>query len=181
MGLKRGSCSWLNYLTELMLLLQIANYIEVFWHTALTTGAYRNQTGMPHRMQGSGAQLMEEYMSHAIRQPRILLALIGSISALWIGLGSADQAQAAWSNYCGGAVSSGQTCIGAKRWLNKTYGWGDQAGVCVGIVEFAIEGCTSNAGTGVYSAGLGTDVYKYPYIRNNSGGSNFLHGIALSS
>jgi hypothetical protein len=73
--------------------------------------------------------------------------LLGCLTALSIGLVlGAGSAQAGTSTYCAGTVSAGQTCIGAQRWLYQTYGWGDQAGVCVGIVEFVVEGCTSSAG-----------------------------------
>jgi hypothetical protein len=39
--------------------------------------------------------------------------------------------------------------------------------------------CTSSAGTGVYSPRLAENHYRNPYIANNSGVTNFVHGIAL--
>jgi len=115
------------------------------------------------------------------RRGRLLLMLFGSLAALSIGLISgAGSAQAATSTYCAGNLSANRTCTGERRSLHQTYGWGDQAGVCVGIAEIPGEGCTSSAGTGVYSPNTGANVFKYPYIRNNSGITNFVHGVALS-
>lgn len=115
------------------------------------------------------------------RRARLFLLLLGSVAALGVGLVSGPgSAQAATTTYCAGNLGASQTCVGERRWLHQTYGWGDQAGVCVGIVEIPGEGCTSSAGTGVYSPNTGSNVFKYPYIRNNSGKTNFVHGVALS-
>jgi hypothetical protein len=107
--------------------------------------------------------------------------LLGAVAALSITLlAGPGSARAETTTYCAGNLGSAQYCFGAKRWLHQTYGWGDQAGVCVGIAEIPSEGCTSSAGVGVYSTNVGSNVFKYPSIRNNSVKTNFVHGIALS-
>jgi hypothetical protein len=120
-------------------------------------------------------------MTTALNQrARLLLMLLGSLAALCIGMTSGpDSAHAATSTYCTGWQNPGGFCSGAPRTLYQTYGWGDQGGVCVAPHLGWPRGCTSSAGTGVYSPRLSQPSYLNPYIANNSGGANFVHGVAL--
>jgi hypothetical protein len=114
------------------------------------------------------------------RKGRLLLMLLGCVAALSIGLTSGSgSAQAATSTYCAGWQNPGGFCSGSPRTLYQTYGWGDQTGVCVAVHLGWPRGCTSSAGTGVYSPRLASPSYLNPYIANNGGVSNFVHGVAL--
>lgn len=116
-----------------------------------------------------------------IRKTKLTTTLVGAMLALSVGLiAGPASAQASTSNYCGGTLSSGAYCFGATRWVYQTYGWGDQGGVCVGIFGYPSEACTNAANTGVYSANLGSNVWAQPFIHNLPGGSNVVHGVALT-
>lgn len=116
------------------------------------------------------------------RKAKLGLALLGSLLAMSLGLISAPaSAQAEITYYCGGWLSSGNSCSGAPRWLHDVYGWGEQGGVCVQVQNISTLNCVWQANTGVYSAtGLGYDVHAAPWIKTTTGGSNFVHGIAGS-
>jgi hypothetical protein len=115
------------------------------------------------------------------RKVRLTLTLVGAMMALSVGLiAGPAAAQASTSNYCGGVLNSGAYCFGAARWQYHTYGWGDQQGVCVGIVGYPSEACTYAANTGVYSAHVGSNVWAQPFIHNLPGVSNNVHGVALT-
>jgi hypothetical protein len=109
------------------------------------------------------------------------LMLLGTLAALLLGLitGPATS-QASTSPYCGGNLGPRGYCVGATRWLYQAYGWGDQAGVCVAVWEHTVRACTTSPGTGVYSANVGSNVWALPYIDNNSGVTNYVHGVALT-
>lgn len=120
-------------------------------------------------------------MTHAIRQPRILLALIGSLAALWIGLGHAEKAQANWANFCNPVTVGGwEGCNGDPFFEDTVYGWGDQHSVCVGApgLESSVKRCSSGPGAGVYSAKFGPLTW-YSHIENHAAGTNTLHGVVL--
>ncbi len=119
-------------------------------------------------------------MSHAFRQPRILLALLGTVAALCLGLLSAKPAEATWSNYCGGWLGAWGTCSGAARTVNQTYGWGDQYQVCVAVEAGLPAACSHSAGEGVYSQQLSSPKWAKPFIQNNNNPGNVVHGIALA-
>src|SRR5690349_6082713 len=109
------------------------------------------------------------------RRARISLMLVGCLVALSLGLISGPAAaQASTSTYCTGWQNPGGFCSGAVRTLYQTYGWGDQGGVCVAVHLGWPRGCTSSAGTGVYSPRLSSPSYLNPYIANNSGVTNFV-------
>jgi hypothetical protein len=115
------------------------------------------------------------------RKARLTLVLLGSLLALTLGVASGPaSAEASTSPYCGGWKSAWQDCTGALRYLYQTYGWGDQASVCVAVAPGYGTACSSGAGNGVYSARLDTNHYVDPWIKNNSGGNNYVHGVALS-
>lgn len=120
-------------------------------------------------------------MPLAIRQPRILLALLGSLAALLIALGSADRAQAGWGNYCNPVtLGSYAECRGPLLRINQAYGWGDQHSVCVGLAPLSSSyNCSSGPGAGVYSWNSGEAHYYNPAIQNHAAGNNTVHGIYL--
>lgn len=123
---------------------------------------------------------MEEYMSHAIRQPRILLALLGTLATLCLGLLSAKPAEANWANFCNPqTLGAWQACHGTGQYLNQVYGWGDQHSVCVeAYPTSSSRRCSSGPGAGVYTPALGS-VAAIPTIANNAAGTNTVHGIVL--
>jgi hypothetical protein len=131
-------------------------------------------------MQGSDAQLMEESMSHAIRQPRILLALFGTVAALCLGLLGPKSAQAEWKNFCNPKTLSGYgECVGTGQYLNQVYGWGDQHSVCVeAYPASSSRRCSSGPGAGVYTPVQGNSP-GIPRILNNAAGTNTVHGVVL--
>jgi len=115
------------------------------------------------------------------RRARLLLMLMGSLVALSLGLISGPAAaEASTSNYCTGSLGASKECVGSSRWLYQTYGWGDQASVCVSITYWMGPTCSAGAGAGAYSGRIGQHVYSSPWIKNNSGISNFVHGVALT-
>lgn len=123
-------------------------------------------------------------IAHSVRaRGRIALAaLVAAAALLLLPLGTPSQAQAAYSTYCGGYVAQPwSSCTGASRSMYAVYGWGDHAGVCVSGVSPAaglIGGyCVGGAGQGVYRPFPDTYYWK-PWIQNNSGKVNTLHGIA---
>jgi hypothetical protein len=120
-------------------------------------------------------------MSHAIRQPRILLALLGSVAALCIGLIGAKPASANWANFCNPVTLPGNGyCEGPAQVMNKLYGWGDQHSVCVGLRgSYMYWRCSSGPGVGVYTPTFEPFVW-YPHIQNNAAGTNTVHGVVLS-
>lgn len=121
---------------------------------------------------------MTAVLSRKLKAPLLLAA---SLLVLILGLISGPaSAQASTSNYCGGWLSAGKICEGSARYLYQTYGWGDQGSVCVSVVLYMGPTCSSGAGAGVYSGQIGSNVWATPWIQNNSGGSNFVHGVALT-
>ena len=115
------------------------------------------------------------------RKAKSTLVLMASVLALTLALiAGPASAQASTSNYCGGWLGGGQSCEGSARYLYQTYGWGDQGSVCVSVVGWMGPTCSSGAGAGVYSGQIGSNVFAAPWIQNNSGGSNFVHGVALT-
>lgn len=120
-------------------------------------------------------------MSHALRQPRILLALLGSCAALCLGLMGPAHANAAVTPFCNPANLGGWgECVGTTQYLNQVYGWGDQHSVCVEAYPYnSSRRCSSGPGAGVYTPFLGTIVAQ-PRILNNAAGANTVHGVALS-
>lgn len=120
-------------------------------------------------------------MPNAIRHPRILLALLGSMAALCLGLAGPKSAEASWSNYCNPVTLAGnKSCVGTPRAFHQLYGWGDQHSVCVGIawLQWSIK-CSSGPGAGVYTEKFAYNTY-YPGIINNSAGTNTVHGISFT-
>lgn len=119
-------------------------------------------------------------MSTAIsRKAKLSIALMGCLCALALGLISGPaSSQAATSSYCTGWLGAWGNCSGAARVLYQTYGWGDQGKVCVSINGWGYQ-CSSGAGVGVYSDRYPGNWYNNPSIANTTGGSNFVHGIAL--
>lgn len=121
-------------------------------------------------------------MSHAFRQPRILLALAGSVAALCLGLVGPKSAEASWSNFCNPITVGGwQGCNGSARYMHQVYGWGDQHSVCVGAagLEDTVRRCSSGPGAGVYTPIFGPLTW-YPHIDNHAAGTNTLHGITFT-
>ncbi len=118
-------------------------------------------------------------MPVALNRMKFWLAAIGSVVALALVVQPAT-AGASTSPYCGGWKSPYQECGGEGRWLYQTYGWGDQASVCVGIGGWTGISCSSGAGSGVYSGQMPSNVHSWPYIKNNSNGNNYVHGVALT-
>lgn len=110
------------------------------------------------------------------------LAAAGLLVAIAMVLfASAPEARASTSPYCGNVtLQANQDCTGALRRLYAVYGWGDQAGVCVSAwigLNLVAQKCTSSAATGVYNPFPGTYDGK-PWIKNNSGRTNTVHGVA---
>jgi hypothetical protein len=119
-------------------------------------------------------------MSDALRQPRILLALLGSCAALCLGLMGPAYAKASTDPYCNPVTLGGYGyCNGTPRNMYQAYGWGDQHSVCVGAGGQSTIRCSSGPGAGVYSATIPWGLYV-PTITNNAGGTNTVHGITLS-
>jgi hypothetical protein len=119
-------------------------------------------------------------MPVALNRMKFWLAAIGAVVALGVAASQPATAAASTSEYCGGWKSSWQECGGARRPLYQTYGWGDQGSVCVAVAEWTGLPCSSGAGSGVYSAKLNSNVNAIPWIKNNSSGNSFVHGIALT-
>lgn len=107
-----------------------------------------------------------------------MLAGIAFVAAVGL-ISSPASASAETTTYCGGNQPAGGFCLGAWRSMHQAYGWGDQGGVCVGIFEYN-KACTSGKGTGVYSPSWPSNGWARPAMWNNFGGTNFVHGIALS-
>ena len=119
-------------------------------------------------------------MTVALGRMKFWLAAACAVLAMAAAVTQASPAKASTSTYCGGSLGGYLACTGEKRWLYQTYGWGDQGSVCVSIVEYPVYACSAGAGSGVYSGNVGSNVFKYPYIRNNIGSPNFVHGVALT-
>ena len=119
-------------------------------------------------------------MPAALNRMKFWLAALASLIALATAVAMPAAADASTSNYCGGWKSAHQECGGESRWLYQTYGWGDQASVCVGIGGWTGTSCSSGAGAGVYSGQMPSNVFSWPYISNNSNGNNYVHGVALT-
>lgn len=119
-------------------------------------------------------------MRNALRKGRLIGALAGTMALLVLGLVLGPvSAQASTSPYCGGVLPPEGGCGGAARWLYQTYGWGEQAGVCVGV-DGSGYGCTARINEGVYSVNLGSNTWTTPVIRNVGYVNNFVHGVALT-
>jgi len=121
-------------------------------------------------------------MSAALsRKAKATFVLMVSVLALSIALLSGPaSAQASTSNYCTGWQSSGGSCEGAGRYMYQVYGLGDQGSVCVAMAFYTGWSCSSGAGSGVYSGETFKNVATSPLIKNNFGGNNFVHGVALT-
>lgn len=119
-------------------------------------------------------------MSHVIRQPRILLALLGTVAALCLGFLGPKPAEANWANFCNPVtLGSNAECSTSPHVMNQLYGWGDQHSVCVGWrYNNSVTRCSSGPGAGVYTPQFETWTY-YPMIRNNATGTNTVHGVVL--
>jgi hypothetical protein len=91
------------------------------------------------------------------------------------------KAEAAPTAYCGNVtLGAWGQCTGAARTFNAVYGWGDQAGVCVSAIIGGVRyagACSGSAGTGAYNP-LPGYYYAVPWIENNSGVTNTVHGVA---
>jgi len=115
------------------------------------------------------------------RKTKVALAVLGSMLALGVSLSAGPaSAQAAITPYCGGWKGPWDWCAGAYRVLYQTYGWGEQAGVCVAPHHGWQVRCTTKANTGVYSDAWNEDMLGAPFISNNSNQNNFVHGLAGS-
>lgn len=119
-------------------------------------------------------------MPVALKRAKFWLAAGLAFAALAAAVIQPKAANASTSPYCGGNKAGWEACTGGIRWLYQTYGWGDQGSVCVTVVGYPVYACSSSAGSGVYSGNVGSNVYAYPYIRNNTPGSNYVHGVALT-
>ena len=119
-------------------------------------------------------------MTVALGRMKFWLATMFAASAMLAAVALPAQADASTSSYCGGWKNPWEACNGAQRWLYQTYGWGDQGAVCVLIAGWTGANCSSGAGAGVYSPQLSSDVNGYPRIMNNTGGNNYVHGVALT-
>jgi hypothetical protein len=119
-------------------------------------------------------------MSDAIRQPRILLALFGTVAALCLGLLGPKPAEASWANFCNPATLGGYgECVGTTQYLNQVYGWGDQHSVCVEAYPYnSSRRCSSGPGAGVYTPAMG-NIVAQPRILNNAAGTTTVHGVVL--
>jgi hypothetical protein len=120
-------------------------------------------------------------MSHAIRQPRILLALVGCLAVMCLGLIGPRSAEASWSNFCNPVALGGYgQCTGSFRAFHQLYGWGDHHSVCVGIAYHSSTfRCSAGPGAGVYTDKFPYGTYQ-PRIINNAGGTNTVHGISFT-
>lgn len=119
-------------------------------------------------------------MTVALGRMKFWLAALVSLVALATAVAVPAAADASTSTYCAGWKSPWQECGGARRPMYQAYGWGDQASVCVAVAEWTGLPCSSGAGSGVYSAQLGSNVNAIPWIKNNSSGNNYVHGVALT-
>lgn len=120
-------------------------------------------------------------MSHVLRQPRILLALVGSCAALFLGLMGPAHANAEWSTFCNPVTLSGlnDSCLGSPRTQYQIMGWGDQHSVCVQVSNFKeTRRCSTGPGNGVYTPTFEPWTW-YPQISNNAKGTNTAHGISF--
>jgi len=119
-------------------------------------------------------------MPVVLNRMKFWLAALFSLMALAVAIAMPAAANASTSNYCGGWKSPHQECSGEARWVYQTYGWGDQASVCVGIGGWTGVSCSSGAGSGVYSGQMASNVYSWLYLSNNSNVNNYTHGVALT-
>lgn len=119
-------------------------------------------------------------MSFAVSKMKVWLAALGATIALVAAIAIPATANASTSNYCGGWKGPRQECFGEARSVYQTYGWGDQASVCVGIGGWTGVSCSSGAGSGVYSGQMPSNVYSWLYLSNNSNINNYTHGVALT-
>lgn len=121
-------------------------------------------------------------MAHVLRRHWALLAMLGSVAAICLGLVASESAKASWANYCN-PVSLPERwsyCQGTPRALNQVYGWGDQHSVCVGVAGLSSTWrCSAGPGAGVYSAQIGTGTFT-PGIQNNAAGANTGHGVSFA-
>jgi len=111
---------------------------------------------------------------------RVWLTGVCAAAAMIAAIALPAQANASTSTYCGGWKSPWQECTGGSRPMYQPYGWGDQASVCVGIGGWTGPSCSSGAGAGVYSGKMYANITTYPWIKNNSGGNNYVHGVVLT-
>jgi len=120
-------------------------------------------------------------MSHVLRQPRILLALLCSAAAICLGMIGPRGAEATWSGYCTVTLGSYGQCIDSTpRAMHQVYGWGDQHSVCVQAANLpSTRRCSSGPGAGVYSP-VFEEFTWYPRIDNNAAGTNSVHGLSFT-
>lgn len=112
---------------------------------------------------------------------KLWLAAAAAFSVLaFAGSAGSAAAQASTSPYCGGWLGGGKGCNGSARWLYQTYGWGDQAGVCVALGTGYEWACVPRANEGVYSPAWGSNIWVAPLIVNPASINNFVHGVALT-
>lgn len=121
----------------------------------------------------------------------LVLGVVLLATCLTFLVGATSQARAETPQaYCAGAkLNGGGRCEGAKRWLDRVYGWGDEHGVCVSWAFTEGGGgyggaCTPYQDTGVYSGFVYVEEEQkfwplYPVIINNSPYKNTVHGIAF--
>jgi hypothetical protein len=82
------------------------------------------------------------------------------------------------SSYCGGWLGAAPAyCYGAQRTLYAVEGSGDQHSVCVGVSQGGNVTCSSGPGAGTYNA-LGVTASFIPWINNQGGSANLVHGTA---
>jgi hypothetical protein len=115
--------------------------------------------------------------THALRRNLAgLIAAMAAAACLLLMMLAPSGASAAESPYCGGWLGSYGSCNGASRLLWGVQGWGDQASVCVGTSYYENTACSSGGGHYAYAP----QAYRVqgPWIQNNSGVNNLVHGIA---
>ena len=107
---------------------------------------------------------------------------VATLATCLLLLGSPTDARAGVSNYCNNYTLGGwAACSGAARTLYAVYGWGDQRSVCVWAAvppggAGPNSACSGGAGQGAYAPQ--PQAWLIPYISNNSGVANTVHGVA---
>jgi hypothetical protein len=149
--------------------------------------------GESKRLQTIGTgEIMAEVLSRRQRATLVLGAVLLA-ACMTLLIGSTTQARADTpQGFCGQVhLGPSGSCWGAKRWLDRAYGWGDEHGVCVGLAQYEggppVSGftvCTPYQDTGVYTPyttweGQPTFFNWSPWIHNNSPYNNWVHGVAF--
>jgi hypothetical protein len=121
-----------------------------------------------------------------LRQSTAVLAAGACMLTCLLGyqLSRPGEAQAGTHGFCENVVLPARNgyCLGGPVNMYQAYGWGENASVCVTAEPYSsTTRCSGGPNQGVYSGTIPPESQTaVPWIRNNAGVANRVHGIYLN-